>query len=194
MCEQAVDLERRQFLLTAVKAFSAFGVFGALYPFVASMAPSVTAEAAGAPIEVDLSGMRDGEQKTVVWRGKPIWIIKRNPETLAKLSDLDLRDPASKIPQQPKYAENPYRSIKKEYLILVGVCTHLGCAPTYRPDAGASDLGTDWRGGFFCACHGSKFDLAGRVYKNMPAPINLEVPPYHFMDENTLVIGDSGSG
>ena len=192
-CQQPeVDLVRRKFLQDTLKAFGAVGFFGALYPFFASMLPSVTAAAAGAPITVDLSKLQDGEQKTVVWRGKPIWIIKRRPEVIAALEakNLNLRDPGSQVPQQPKYAENIYRSIQKKYLVLVGVCTHLGCAPTYRPDAGAVDLGSDWPGGFFCACHGSKFDMSGRVFKGVPAPTNLEVPPHKFLDENTIVIGE----
>lgn len=190
--EDSVDQKRRAFLLSAVKTFGAVGFFGALYPFFSSMAPSLTARAAGAPVKVDLSKMLMGEQKTVIWRGKPIWVIKRDQATIERIQghDSDLRDPDSNIPQQPDYAENSYRSIQKQYLVLVGVCTHLGCAPTYRPEVGASDLGSDWQGGFFCACHGSKFDMAGRVFKGVPAPTNLEVPPHKFLDEHTLVIGE----
>lgn len=196
MCEnKELDLERRKFLLGAVKAFSAFGFLGALYPFLASMTPSVTAQAAGAPVKVDLSQMKDGEQKTVVWRGKPIWIIKRPLSAIKALSDSDpeLRDPASKVPQQPNYAQNTFRSIKKEFLVLVGVCTHLGCAPTYRPDVGASDIDPKWPGGFFCACHGSKFDMSGRVFDGVPAPTNLEVPPHRFINDNTVIIGEDAA-
>lgn len=196
MCEhKELDLERRKFLIGAAKTFSAFGFLGALYPFLASMTPSVTAEAAGAPVEVDLTEMKEGEQKTVVWRGKPIWIIKRRPETIESLSHsaVGLRDPDSKMPQQPDYTRNLYRSIKKEYLVLVGVCTHLGCAPTYRPDAGASDIDPSWPGGFFCACHGSKFDMSGRVFNGVPAPTNLEVPPHRFVGASKLIIGEDAA-
>lgn len=194
MCgiDESVDQKRREFLLSAVKTFGAVGFFGALYPFFASMIPSLTAKAAGAPVKVDLGNMQFGEQKTVIWRGKPIWIIKRDPATIDRINEHadGLRDPGSKIPQQPSYAANVYRSIQKQYLVLVGVCTHLGCAPTYRPDVGAADLGKDWQGGFFCACHGSKFDMAGRVFEGVPAPTNLEVPPHKFLDDNTVVIGE----
>ena len=197
MCEDKelvteLDHQRRNFLLGAVKAFGAFGLLGAIYPLAASLGPSVTAQAAGSPVKVDLSQMKAGEQKTVVWRGKPIWIIKRKPEMLEQISksNEDLRDPESNVPQQPEYTKNIYRSIKKDYLILVGVCTHLGCAPTYRPDKGASDIDPSWPGGFFCACHGSKFDMSGRVFDGVPAPTNLEVPPHRFLDDNTVLIGE----
>jgi ubiquinol-cytochrome c reductase iron-sulfur subunit len=135
--------------------------------------------------------MESGEQKVVVWRGKPVWIVKRSQAMLEHLKHSDpsqLRDPLSLVKQQPAYAKNKYRSIHPEYLVLVGVCTHLGCSPKYKPELG--ELGTDWQGGFFCPCHGSTFDLAGRVFKGVPAPINLEVPPHHFINENTLVIGE----
>lgn len=197
MCNSSngLDLERREFLLGAAKTFGAFSVLGAVYPLIASMTPSVTAKAAGAPVKVDLSSMKSGEQKTVVWRGKPIWIIKRKDQDLEVLNrtNSNLRDPESSMPQQPSYAKNSYRSIKKEYLVLVGVCTHLGCAPTYRPDAGAEDIDPSWPGGFFCACHGSKFDMSGRVFSGVPAPTNLEVPPHKFLDETTVLIGEDAA-
>ena len=141
------------------------------------------------PIEVDISVLKEGEQRTVVWRGKPIWVVRRTVDQVNALSQLDseLTDPNSEIEQQPGYAKNAYRSIRPDILVLVGVCTHLGCAPTYRPEPKAIDAA--WPGGFFCSCHGSKFDLAGRVYKGVPAPTNLEVPPYHFKDKSTLIVG-----
>lgn len=144
-------------------------------------------------MEVDLSKLEPGQKITVPWRGKPIWIIRRTPAMLASLKELNgrLRDPDSKEPQQPGYAANLYRSIKPEYLVLIGICTHLGCVPMYRPEPGAEDLGgSEWKGGFFCPCHGSKYDLAGRVFKGVPAPLNLVVPPYEYLDDSHLLIGE----
>jgi ubiquinol-cytochrome c reductase iron-sulfur subunit len=137
--------------------------------------------------------MVPGEQMIIEWRGKPVWVIKRNQEMIEQLNQIDdtqLRDPLSLVKQQPEYAKNQYRSIQPEYLILIGICTHLGCSPKYKPDLG--ELGSDWPGGFICPCHGSTFDLAGRVFKGVPAPINLEVPPHHFLNPTTLVIGEEG--
>jgi ubiquinol-cytochrome c reductase iron-sulfur subunit len=187
--EDEVDEKRRRFLVKATGAMGAVGVIAAGVPFVSSMNPSRKAEAAGGPVEVKIAEMKPGDQLTVIWRGKPIWIIKRDANMLATLAPLDaeLRDPDSRIDQQPDYARNEYRSRRKDILVLVGVCTHLGCAPTYRPDP--KGVAPDWPGGFFCSCHGSKFDFAGRVYKGVPAPINLEVPPYAFKDKDTLIIG-----
>ena len=165
------------------------GLAGAAIPFAASMLPSKAVEAAWAPAEVNISEMKPGEQKTIEWRGRPVWIIRRTQEmlnTLYRIED-ELRDPDSDVKQQPVYARNRYRSIKPEFLVLVGICTHLGCAPTYRPDKGG--VTDQWPGGFFCSCHGSKFDLAGRVYKGVPAPINLEVPPYTFVNDDVILIG-----
>lgn len=161
----------------------------AVVPFVGSWLPSAKAQAMGAPIEVDISKLEPGAQLTVEWRGQPIWIINRTPETIKQLNKLDnqLRDPESKENQQPTYAKNLYRSIKENYLVLVGLCTHLGCVPTYRPDFGGVE--PNWPGGFFCPCHGSKFDLAGRVFKGVPAPLNLLVPPYKFISDTVIMIG-----
>lgn len=186
-----VDIKRRKFLARATAFMSALGVAAAGFPFIASMLPSARAKAAGAPIKVKIGEMKPGEQLTVIWRGKPIWIVRRNESMLETLPELNslLRDPKSKIEQQPPYAENIYRSRKPEFLILVGICTHLGCSPTYRPEPGSVER--DWKGGFFCTCHGSKFDLSGRVYKGVPAPINMEVPPYVFLSENEILIGVS---
>lgn len=185
------DAERRDFLIKSTSAMGLVGAACALSPFAASLLPSAKAKAAGAPVQVDLSKMEPGQQVTVEWRGKPVWIIRRTQEMLKHLEGHDerLRDPESKVDQQPVYAINKFRSIKPEYLVLVGVCTHLGCSPKYKPDE--HELGPDWPGGFFCPCHGSSFDLAGRVFKGAPAPINLEVPPYHFVDEHTIIIGES---
>lgn len=187
-----VDTSRRRFLTVATAAVGGVGaVFGA-YPFLAAMQPSARAEAAGAPVEVDISKLEPGARLTVEWRGKPVWVVRRTPEMLSKLTGLgsELRDPNSDQDQQPTYAKNTYRSIKPEILVLVGICTHLGCSPTYRPEPGASDLGSNWPGGFFCPCHGSRFDMAGRVFAGVPAPLNMAVPPYRFAGETRVVIGD----
>lgn len=187
--KEVVDNRRRAFLTNATMAMAGMGLAAAAVPFIVSMMPSKAAEAVSGPIKVDLSKMKPGEQLTVMWRKKPIWIIRRTKESLENLKKLvsTLRDPHSRVKQQPAYARNDYRSINPEYLVLVGLCTHLGCVPTYRPDVGG--VAPDWPGGFFCSCHGSKFDMAGRVYKGVPAPINLEVPPYSFIDKHTILIG-----
>ncbi len=185
-----VDEKKRRFLTAATTVVGGIGVVGAATPFVASWMPSAKAQAAGAPVKVDLSKLEPGQRITVDWRGKPVWIIRRTQEALSKLDEAKdkLRDPHSKASLQPDYTQNKHRSIKPEYLVLVGLCTHLGCVPTYQPNLG--ELGPDWKGGFFCPCHGSTFDLAGRVFEGVPAPINLEVPPYRFIDDNTLVVGE----
>ncbi|HHF7345624.1 TPA: ubiquinol-cytochrome c reductase iron-sulfur subunit [Legionella feeleii] len=187
--EEEIDEQRRHFLVTTTSVLGGVGVACALTPFVASWFPSAKAQAAGAPVQVDLSKIEPGQQVTVEWRGRPVWIIRRTKEMLQQLSghDEQLRDPDSLVDQQPTYAKNQYRSIKPEYLILVGVCTHLGCSPKYTPVD--NELGPNWPGGFYCPCHGSTFDLAGRVFKGVPAPINLEVPPYQFISEHVIVIG-----
>ena len=189
MSSDAIDLKRRDFLVKATTTMGAVGVAAVAVPFVGSMLPSAEAESLGEPVKVNIGGMKPGDQLTIEWRGRPVWIIRRTQEALASLSQVEdrLRDPDSKVQQQPEYARNEGRSIKPEYLVLVGVCTHLGCSPTYRPDAGGVD--EDWPGGFFCSCHGSKFDMAGRVFKGVPAPINLEVPRYAFLDDKTIIIG-----
>lgn len=189
MSDKEIDLKRRKFLTKATVAAGTVGVAATCIPFVSYMMPSKTARAAAAPIKVDISKMKPGDQKTIQWRGRPIWIVKRTEEAIASLRhpNNELRDPNSKVEQQPEYARNAYRSIRPDILVLVGVCTHLGCVPTYRPDKGSIEK--TWPGGFFCSCHGSKFDMAGRVYKGVPAPINMEVPRYAFIDDNTLLIG-----
>ncbi len=185
---------RRRFLTAATTVVGAVGVGFVLVPFVSSMQPSAKARAAGAPVRADISKLEPGQMVRVKWRGKPVWLVRRTEEMLETLPTLDpqLRDPESLESEQPAYAQNAYRYIKPEVLITVGICTHLGCSPTYRPDAGAADLGADWEGGFFCPCHGSKFDLAGRVYKSVPAPTNLVIPPHRYLSETELVIGDDG--
>lgn len=183
---------RRRFLIAATSVAGGAACVAWATPFVMSMMPSERAKAAGAPVEVDISKLEPGMLLTVEWRGKVVWILKRTPEMLANLAKLDplLADPKSeKEDQQPKYAQNPTRSIKPEILITEGVCTHLGCSPIFRKDIAPADLGPDWLGGFFCPCHGSKFDLAGRVYQNLPAPTNLIIPPHTYLSDSLLLIG-----
>ena len=186
---------RRQFLIAATSVVGGVGVVGAATPFVRSWNPSAKAKAAGAPVEVNIAKLEMGQKLVVEWRGRPVWVVRRTPEVLNNLKKLEsnLRDPESGASVQPEYAKNTHRSIKEEFLVLVGLCTHLGCSPVYRPEVGAEDLGgSSWLGGFFCPCHGSMFDLAGRVYKGVPAPTNLDVPPYYFVNEETLLIGEDG--
>jgi ubiquinol-cytochrome c reductase iron-sulfur subunit len=187
-----VDLRRRRFLTAATTVFGGVGAAYAAVPFVVSWQPSAKARAIGAPVEVDISKLEPGQLLTTTWRGKPLWILRRTREALDALPSLNpvLRDPKSEVSeQQPAYAQNPYRSVKPEYLILIGLCTHLGCSPTYVRTTDAHDLGSDWKGGFFCPCHGSRFDLAGRVYQGVPAPTNLEVPPHKYLSDARVVIG-----
>lgn len=187
-----VDLGRRRFLGAATGVTSAVGIAFAAVPFLASWKPSARAQALGAPVEVDISKLDDGALLRVEWRGKPVWVLKRTPEMIEHVSAADdmVRDPMSEQPQQPEYAANKLRSIKPEVLVVIGTCTHLGCSPTPRFEFGAEDLGADWPGGFFCACHGSKFDLAGRVWKGVPAPLNLVVPPHKYIDDSTVLVGE----
>jgi ubiquinol-cytochrome c reductase iron-sulfur subunit len=195
-----VDNDKRRFLTTAATVVvGGAGTVAAAVPFVSSMLPSAKAKAAGAPVEVDISKLEFGQQIIVEWRKKPVWILRRSEETLKELASVDdsLLDPDSgNTNQQPDYCQNPSRSIKDEFLVLIGVCTHLGCSPTYVPkvEAESRNLGDEWKGGFFCPCHGSKFDLAGRVYKGVPAPKNLEIPPYHFIGDNRILIGEDSQG
>lgn len=193
MSEQGVDLGRRRFLTIATAATGGVGVALVATPFMASMKPSARAQALGAAVDLDISKLEPGALLKAEWRGKAIYVVRRTPEQLQRLANLsagELRDPNSEEPQQPAYARNEYRSIKRDFLVLVGVCTHLGCAPEFRPQVAPEDLGPDWVGGFFCACHGSKFDLAGRVYKGVPAPLNLPVPPHRYLAESVILIGD----
>ena len=194
MATEGVDLNKRRFLTNTTAVVGAVGAGFVAVPFVASWMPSERAKTAGAPVEVDISKLQAGQKVTVEWRGKPVWVVNRTERMLEDLPTLDdrLRDPKSENDQQPPYARNEYRSIKKEYLVLVGICTHLGCSPTYRPEVAPADLGPEWKGGFFCPCHGSKFDLAGRVFQGVPAPLNLVVPPYTYKTDNIIVVGEDG--
>ena len=195
MSNDAIDSGRRTWIGIACGA-GAVGTVAVAIPFVSTFAPSERAKAAGAAVEVDISALKAGEMQTVEWRGKPVWILKRTPEQLASLKKTDalVADPKSlRKPDEltPEYARNEYRSRKPEILVAVGICSHLGCSPSAKLEAGAQpSLPDDWQGGFFCPCHGSTFDLAGRVYKNKPAPDNLEVPPYMFLSDSSLLIGE----
>ncbi|KXX66203.1 ubiquinol-cytochrome c reductase iron-sulfur subunit [Marichromatium gracile] len=195
MSATAVNKTRRRLLVAATSAVGAVGAGFALVPFVASMNPSARARAAGAPVEADISKIEPGALLRVKWRGKPVWVVHRTPKMLEMLAsnDPNLVDPASEVPQQPEYCQNPTRSIKPEYLVAIGICTHLGCSPTYRPEFAPEDLGADWKGGFFCPCHGSRFDLAARVFKGVPAPTNLVIPKHTYLNDTTLLIGEDGS-
>jgi ubiquinol-cytochrome c reductase iron-sulfur subunit len=195
MSDSPVDQSRRTWVAITAGA-SAAGGLAAAVPFVSSFAPSERAKAAGAAVEADISALKPGEKMTVEWRGKPVWIIRRTKEQIESLSKTEpqVADPQSKRnPGEltPEYARNPHRSIKPEYLVAVGICSHLGCSPTDRFQTGAQpSLPDDWAGGFLCPCHGSTFDLAGRVFKNMPAPDNLEVPPHMYVSDTVLLIGE----
>ena len=185
-----VDKTRRNLVVATSVAGGVVGV-GAAVPFVASMWPSERARAAGAPVEVDISKIGPGEMQVVEWRGKPVWVIRRTKEMVESLKAVAprLTDPASKSSEQPKYAENEHRSAKPDLMVMEGVCTHLGCSPQLKSAEAKAEMGGDWVGGFYCPCHGSKFDYAGRVFRGAPAPLNLKVPPYT-LTENTLVIGE----
>lgn len=192
MSKQVVNKGRRQFLTVATSVVGAAGAVGVATPFLGSWNPSAKAKAAGAPVKADISKLEPGQMIVVEWRGKPVYVVRRTPETIEALSGLDgqLRDPQSAQSVQPSYVDKRNRAINPEILVLLGLCTHLGCAPKYRPEVGATDLGgAEWQGGFFCPCHGSKFDLAGRVMLGVPAPYNLEVPPHSFEGDNILVVG-----
>lgn len=188
-----VNAEKRTWLI-ASSAVGALGTAAVVLPFVASFQPSERAKAAGAAVEADISGLKPGEKMTVEWRGNPVWIVRRTPEMLADLAknDSQLVDPQSKVAsQQPEYAQNATRSINPEYLVAVGICTHLGCSPSDKFVTGAQpSLPDDWLGGFFCPCHGSTFDMAARVFKNKPAPTNLEIPPHMYLSDAKLLIGE----
>lgn len=192
MTDNHVDNKRRRLLTIATTGVGLAGTVAMAVPFAGSMLPSEKAKAAGAPVEVDISKLESGQQLTIEWRGKPVWIIRRSVEVLEMLPSVNARllDPESESNQQPEYAQNSYRSIKEEVLVLVGICTHLGCSPKYQPQIGAVSFDEDWKGGFLCACHGSKFDLAGRVFSGVPAPTNLEVPPHQYLSDTVILIGD----
>ncbi|MCB1863924.1 MAG: ubiquinol-cytochrome c reductase iron-sulfur subunit [Chromatiales bacterium] len=192
MSSDSINRKRRNLLI----ATTAVGTVGAVYaavPFVASMQPSDKARAAGAPVDVDIGKLQPGQRITIQWRGKPVWIVRRTEAMLASLPVLaaQLRDPGSEKSEQPDSCRNEGRAIRSEYLVVVGICTHLGCAPTFRPDVAPDDLGPDWKGGFFCPCHGSRFDLSGRVYKSVPAPTNLVIPPYRYLSDTEIKVGEA---
>lgn len=191
---ETADIARRRVLVGAATTMGVVGVAVAAVPFVASMLPSERARAAGAPIEADISKLAPGELMTMEWRGKPVWILRRTDAMLQLLGKdtQRLSDPKSVVLQQPTYCKNATRSIKPEYLVSIGLCTHLGCIPTFRPEVSPADLGARWPGGFYCPCHGSKFDLAGRVYKGTPAPTNLVIPRHSYLNDSQLIIGTDG--
>lgn len=195
-CDEKVDCGRRRLLVATAALGGVAGVATAV-PFVASMLPSERAKAAGAPVEADISKLMPGQMMTIEWRGKPVWIVNRTPEMLASLKKTDAKvsDPDSRKPMQPEYCRNETRSIKPEILVAVGICTHLGCSPTEKFKTGAeSGIDPDWAGGFLCPCHGSTFDLAGRVYKSKPAPDNLEIPPHMYLGDTKILIGEDKKG
>ncbi len=187
-----VDLGRRRFLTATATVVGGVGVAFVAVPFLKSWSPSERAQAAGAPVEADISKLEEGALMTVEWRGRPVWLLKRSQRMLDDLPGLkdQLRDPDSaEVSQQPPYARNVHRSIRPDLLVMIGICTHLGCSPTFRPEVAPADLGPNWRGGFFCPCHGSSFDLAGRVYRGVPAPLNLEIPSHRFLSDSRVLIG-----
>jgi len=192
MHDGEIDKHRRRFLTTAATVVGGAGVAASAVPFISTMTPSAKTKAIGGPVEVDISDLKPGQRQIVKWQGKPVWIIRRDDKILSDLETLnaEVRDPQSDVDQQPPYAKNTYRSRKPEFLVVIGLCTHLGCSPNYFTAEDQQDLGPDWKGGFFCPCHGSRFDLAGRVYKSVPAPTNLVVPPYRFVTDNRILIGD----
>jgi len=190
------DESRRDFLTLAASAIATVGAACALWPLVGSMEPSQDVIAAGAPVDIDIKALQPGQQMVVLWRSHPIFIARRTPDELKTLQDekqlSQLRDPNSDELQQPDYAKNWHRSVKEEYLILVGICTHLGCIPEFEPQPGSVSAG--WEGGYFCPCHGSRYDLAGRVFQGVPAPYNLPVPPHHFVSDTVIRIGEDPPG
>jgi ubiquinol-cytochrome c reductase iron-sulfur subunit len=189
MSSDVTDSNRRRFLTAATVVVGAVGTVAVAVPFVASWSPSARAKSAGAPVEANIGKMEPGQQIIVKWRGKPVWVVRRDDKALATLPKVtdQLRDPESEESKQPDYARNEYRSRKPEYLIIEGICTHLGCSPTYL-----REITSDFQGGFFCPCHGSKFDFAGRVYQGVPAPTNLPVPPHYFVSDEVIRIGEDG--
>ena len=196
MSENNTDQGKRQFLVAATTVAGGVAAGAAAVPFVASMLPSERAKAAGAPVEVDLSTLAPGERITVEWQGKPVWIVRRTRDMLETVrgNDDNVADPQSKKKMQPAYATNEMRSIKDEYLVVVGICTHLGCSPVGKFARQPEAFDPNWQGGFYCPCHGSLFDLAGRVFKNKPAPDNLVVPPYKYLSDTRIVIGEDTRG
>jgi len=197
MSKEGVDIGRRRFLTVTTSVVGGVGAVTALVPFITYMTPSARARAAGAPVEVDISKLEPGKKMTVEWRKKPVWIVRRTEQNLADLPTLNstLADPLSEVPQQPEYVKGETRAIKPEYMVMVGLCTHLGCSPTHKPEMGTAEgMKADWRGGFYCPCHGSLFDLSGRVYSGVPAPTNLVVPSHKYLSDNVIMIGVDQEG
>ena len=198
MADKELDTGKRRFLIAATSVAGGVAAGATAVPFVASMLPSERAKAAGAPVEADISNLAPGELMRVKWRGKPVWIVRRTKKMLESVTenDTNVADPESQRNPDytPPYARNEYRSIKPEYLVVVGICTHLGCSPVDKFKAEAEPFDSDWKGGFYCPCHGSLFDLAGRVYKNVPAPDNLPVPPHTYLSDSTIRIGEDQKG
>lgn len=192
MANQEVNQSKRRFLIAATTAVGGVATAAVATPFIVSMLPSERAKAAGAPVEVDIAKIEPGSMVTIEWRGKPVWVVNRTQAMIDQLGKIEdkLTDPKLDIPQQPEYAKNATRSIKPNLVVLVGICTHLGCSPSSKLKQGEPDMGGDWPGGFFCPCHGSKFDLSGRVFAGSPAPTNLEVPPHHYISDTRLLIGE----
>jgi ubiquinol-cytochrome c reductase iron-sulfur subunit len=193
MDQQGVDRRKRRFLTAATSLVWGAATAAAAVPFVASLFPSARARAAGAPVEFGLANLAPGELKVIEWRGKPVWVMRRTGEMLSAIrrSDIQVSDPRSTVPQQPPCAKNEFRSIEPAIMVLVGVCTHLGCSPQLKPASAKAEMGPAWNGGFYCPCHGSKFDLAGRVLRGSPAPTNLVVPPYRLADGDKVIIGET---
>jgi len=192
MSSEEIDQNRRHFLTVSTVVVGAVGAVMAAVPFVSSMEPSARAKALGGPVDIDVSKIEPGGQIKAKWRGKPTWVVQRGTVAVSALAKNDgfLRDPDSKEDQQPPYCKNEYRSIKPELFVVVGICTHLGCSPLYKPQVGDPSVSMDWPGGFFCPCHGSKYDLAGRVFKGVPAPLNLQVPPYKYVSDAVVRVGE----
>lgn len=191
MSNDGVNTGRRRFLVAATSVVGAAGAAGAAIPFLGSWNPSARAKAAGAPVRVNISKIEPGQQVVAEWRGQPVFVLHRTPEIMEGMKKIEgeLADPTSQSSDQPTYVDPAERSIKPELLIVLGVCTHLGCAPNFRPEVAPADLGPNWMGGYFCACHGSRYDLAGRVYRGQPAPLNLPVPPHSYETDNVIIIG-----
>ncbi len=187
-----IDQSRRRFLTTAATVVGGVGAVTASVPFVSNMNPSAKTKAIGAPVEVDISDIEPGGRLIEKWQGKPVWILRRTDEMLKDISTLndDVSDPKSDESAQPEYAKNEYRALKEEFFVVIGICTHLGCSPNFVLKEDGENISTDWKGGFFCPCHGSRFDFAGRVFKGVPAPRNLVIPPYKFISPTRLLIGD----
>lgn len=191
MGSDGINPGRRRFLVAATSVVGAAGAVGAAIPFVGSWSPGAKAKAAGAPVRINIAKLEPGQQMVAEWRGQPVFVVRRTDEILANLGKIEdrLSDPESRNSTQPAYVDPKLRSIKPQVLIVIGICTHLGCSPTFRPEVAPADLGKDWVGGYFCPCHGSHYDLAGRVYKSQPAPLNLAVPPHSYESDDVIVIG-----